>query len=45
MGTLPDIWLVLKIMFLSTLGTVGILLPIVALGVVFTIIIRKLCRK
>lgn len=34
----PNIWTVLKIMFFSTIGTVGLLLPILAIPVVLVVL-------
>ncbi len=42
MPTPPNIWIVLKIMFFSTIGTVGILLPILVIPVTLFLIFRSI---
>ena len=42
MQTSPSIWLVLKIMFFSTIGTVGLLLLILAIPVAILFIFRNI---
>lgn len=41
MPTPPNIWIVLKIMFFSTIGTVGLLLPILAIPVALFLVFRN----
>ncbi len=41
----PNIWTVLKIMFFSTIGTVGLLLPILAIPVVLFLVFRNMNKN
>lgn len=41
----PNIWIVLKIMFFSTIGTIGLLLPILAIPVAILLIFRNMKKN
>lgn len=45
MTAIPNIWMVIKIMFFSTVGTVAILLPIMAIPIAIFLIIRIIHRQ
>lgn len=45
MTALPNLWFVLKIMFYSTVCTVGILLPITAVPIAIFLLIRYIKKS
>lgn len=45
MSSIPDLWIVLKIMFCAAIGTAGILLPILAIPILVFLLIRYMKKS